>query len=148
MEKRIPSLDEFILNEEPQFKDVMRLDDILGKAKGDQNKQIQLATNMAKAITNPDKAMRRFEAAQEQLGDNHPVTKIFARRAKELGNPITINLEENVNEDKIGMHDTMFITKITSILNKQGIRSVFDKNDGTVIFKGTDDEQVKFKYYI
>jgi hypothetical protein len=43
---------------------------------------------MAHAITDKDKALRRYEAAVEVLGLDHDITKIFSERATELGNKI------------------------------------------------------------
>ena len=76
----------------------MRIGDILKKSHGDPEKAKQLALNMAKAITNRDKAKRRAEAA-EKLFDFHKegvfkkvltaLAEIFWNRYEQLGGRAT-----------------------------------------------------------
>lgn len=73
---------------EEDAKDDMRINDIVKKSKGNSEKEVMFARNMAKAITDKAKSLRRYQASKEILGDSHDVTAIFARRAKELGNDI------------------------------------------------------------
>jgi len=63
-------------------KDTARIEGIIAKAKGDKDKEVQLATNMANAITDREKATRRGKAA-EQL-NFHNIAKIFLDRARVL----------------------------------------------------------------
>ena len=65
-------------------KDNKRINDIISKAKGNHDKEIMFARNMAKSITDPKKSERRYLASQEILGDEHDVTKIFFDRFNEL----------------------------------------------------------------
>lgn len=82
------SLVEYIVNEDA--KDEMRVNDIITKSNGNAAKEENLAFNMAKAITDKSKAMRRYEAADKLLGKTHIVTVVFARRAAELGNNVAV----------------------------------------------------------
>lgn len=67
---------------EPGTKDVYRIKDIIKKSKGSRDKQLALTYQMAEAITKPDKAMRRGNAAQDE---GHPhIAKIFFDRNHEL----------------------------------------------------------------
>jgi hypothetical protein len=87
--KNIPEFDDFyVLNEDA--KDETRISDIIKKSNGHKDKEIQLASVMAKAITNKDKAIRRYEACVKLLDKNDPVTIIFGERANELGARITL----------------------------------------------------------
>jgi len=70
------------LNEAFDEKDHKRIEDIVKKAGGDRDKEISLATTMAKVITDKNKAERRAEAAEEQ-GLDH-LRKIFQNRANEI----------------------------------------------------------------
>jgi len=63
-------------------KDVVRIQDIIDKSRGDKGKQHQLASNMANKITDYDKAIRRGRAA-EDIGRTD-LADIFFGRAKEL----------------------------------------------------------------
>ena len=74
------------------IKDEMRIRDILLKANGSEAKAIQLATNMAKAITDKSKALRRGQAASDLAKIMHgqtillnTISNIFFKRAGELG---------------------------------------------------------------
>lgn len=68
---------ESLITESPQAKDIMRVKDIICKAGDDEEKAVKLAKTMTKLITNKDKAKRRWEAAEQHLGSDHPVTKVF-----------------------------------------------------------------------
>ncbi len=66
-------------------KDEMRINDIITKAKGDKNKEKQLAQNMADKITGIEKIEARYNAAVDILGIDSEIAQIFAKKAKELG---------------------------------------------------------------
>jgi len=70
-------------------KDVDRMHGIMMRANGVPSKAAKLAFNMAKAIKDKDKAIRRGKAALEYRGMNGPVgkavAKAFYQRAVELG---------------------------------------------------------------
>ena len=88
MNIHIPSFDDFILESlvlEASQKDVQRIQDIVTKSTGDKNKMITLANTMAKLITDKNKAFDRGVAADQILGADHEVTKIFFDRAEALG---------------------------------------------------------------
>ena len=68
-------------------KDALRIESLLTRAKGFDGKAIQLATVMARAITNADKALRRGRAAEEV--NQHDLAKIFFDRHRELAGPNT-----------------------------------------------------------
>ena len=53
--------------EHPEEKDYKRMEDIITKSKGDEEKMLQLCGQMAKSIKDHLKAMRRAEAAKEIL---------------------------------------------------------------------------------
>lgn len=61
-----------------QRKDVQRIRDILAKARGDADHAQRLATTMAHAITNVDKALRRSSAAMALR--EHALAEIFLQR--------------------------------------------------------------------
>lgn len=73
------------LNEAYGQKDKVRMEDIKTKAAGDEEKEIALATTQAKLISKGEKAAARAEAAVDVFGFDHPVTKVFQGRARELG---------------------------------------------------------------
>jgi hypothetical protein len=89
-QKELQTLEESLreLNEAFDPKDEMRISDIVKKSGGDKNKQISLASTMAKVIKDADKATRRAEAA-ESLGYPY-LAEIFYDRAAELsgGSPV------------------------------------------------------------
>ena len=58
-------------------KDTERIQGIMDKAKGDIAKATKLAQNMAKAIKDNSKMQRRYQAAVDLLGADHPVAKAF-----------------------------------------------------------------------
>lgn len=68
----------------PNFdpKDTVRIADIIRKSNGSKTKQISLASQMAKSIDKPDKALRRSNAAVDQ-GHVH-LAEIFHSRYEEL----------------------------------------------------------------
>ncbi len=73
-----------VLNEQtPEEKDYKRVDDIVRKAAGNEQKELQLAANMAKAITSKEKAFRRATAAEERGYTEQ--AKIFYQKAADLG---------------------------------------------------------------
>lgn len=80
---------EFV-NEMATNKDIKRIEDIIIKSKGSEQKQIQLATTMTNLIKDKQKSLQRYEAALEVLGLEHPVTQIFADKAKSLGNDVKL----------------------------------------------------------
>jgi len=73
------------LNESPEEKDIKRIEDIFKRGKGSDEKVLQLSRTMAKSINNPEKALRRAEAAWQLLGKkNNPIADYFLERYKEL----------------------------------------------------------------
>lgn len=80
-------------------KDMKRIEDIITKSKGDPKKQIKLATSMATKIKKKDKSLSRYEAAVQILGDANEITKIFAQRASELGNYISVTKSKDNDEN-------------------------------------------------
>ena len=81
-----PKVSTSVRNMDYEDKDVVRIEGIVAKAKGDRDKENQLATNMANSITDGAKALRRGRAAEEQ--NFHNIAKIFFDRAKTLGTAI------------------------------------------------------------
>ena len=73
------------LNEAYGQKDLVRMQDIRTKAAGDEEKEIALATTQARLIGKGEKAAARAEAAVYVFGFDHPVTKVFQERTRELG---------------------------------------------------------------
>jgi hypothetical protein len=73
------------LNEAYGQKDKVRMEDIRTKAAGDEEKEVALASTQARLIGKGEKAAARAEAAVDVFGWDHPVTKVFQERAKELG---------------------------------------------------------------
>lgn len=65
-----------------EAKDQMRIADILRKSKGSVTKARQLASNMARAITKSDKALRRARAAEDV--NEHCLANIFFIRYTDL----------------------------------------------------------------
>ena len=72
--------------EQPGEKDIQRIRDMKKKAGDDMGKLKQLAFNMAKAITDKDKAVRRAAAADQILKGKEAdiVAETFLARADEL----------------------------------------------------------------
>jgi len=88
----------------PEAKDVRRIADIVTKAGGDTDKAIRLARTMAKAITSPDKAMRRSLAARE--AGYQDIEDVFLVRFKELAG--SVSKPENF---KIRLSGVKFVKK-------------------------------------
>ena len=85
------------LNEVVSDKDITRIKDMFTKSKGDDEKVLQLARNMAKSIDDVDKAQSRAEAAWQILGkNNNPIADIFLDRVAELGGTSPIVLKQNL----------------------------------------------------
>lgn len=84
------------LNEAFDEKDEKRITDLIAKAKGDRDKENQLARAMANVIKDADKAIRRGEAAEDQ--NAYSVAKIFFDRAEELGADVSSKTKEEVKE--------------------------------------------------
>lgn len=72
------------VNESAGSKDVVRIKSLRDKAKGDPDKEIQYAENMAKAITKAGKAQARGEAAIFVFQGQNPVSDVFFKRVSEL----------------------------------------------------------------
>ena len=66
----------------PEKKDLDRINSIMAKANGSEQKAIQLASTMASRITDKDKMIRRYAAAAQLLGPDHPVTKCFSPKGE------------------------------------------------------------------
>jgi len=60
------------------------MQDIVKKSAGDSDKEVKLASTMAKLITDGGKAYRRYLAAKEVKGEHWEPTRIFLRRAAQL----------------------------------------------------------------
>lgn len=69
----------------PQPKDIKRIQDIITKSGGDMDKARSLASTMADKIKDANKMERRFNAAVQELGDNHPVTEEFRKACFAMG---------------------------------------------------------------
>jgi hypothetical protein len=72
---------------EAEEKDLQRLRDIKSKAAGNEFKVLQLAQQMAKSITDSDKALRRASAAEQIFKGTLcklKLVKIFEDRADEI----------------------------------------------------------------
>lgn len=74
-----------LTNESYEPKDLKRIKDFAKKSNGNLEKEINLANQMAKTLTNVDKAIGRAEAAAEIYGPEHEITQIFYDKAKKLG---------------------------------------------------------------
>lgn len=83
----------------PEKKDLDRINGIMSKANGSEQKAIQLATTMASRITDKDKMIRRHAAAVQLLGSDHPVTKCFSPKGETTepttGKPVLAFLQDS-----------------------------------------------------
>lgn len=86
---KITPYDEY-LNEAASAKDLKRIEDIIKKANGDSEKEKSLSVRMTNTIKNKEKGKNRYLAAVQLLGKDHPVTNIFAKKARELGFNVTV----------------------------------------------------------
>jgi len=73
------------VNEAYEPKDLKRVKDFAKKSGGDFEKEVALARQMAKTLTNVNKAIGRAEAAAEVYGGWNEIVQIFYDKAKELG---------------------------------------------------------------
>ena len=84
--------DEFYID----AKSIQRMKDIVTKSTRfgtvDLYKRKSLCVTMANAITDPKKALDRYEASTYVFGMNVPEANIFLDRAAELGNKEAINI--------------------------------------------------------
>jgi hypothetical protein len=86
-----------------EAKDATRIADIVRKSNGDPRKAQQLASNMAKAITKADKALRRAYAAQD-AGENTLAAFFFVRYRELSGctpDEVPVNQPEPMPELRI-----------------------------------------------
>lgn len=77
--------EQFILEKNPadtELKDEMRINDIIRKSGGDDEKAIKLAQTMASRITDRYKALRRSKAAS--AAGRSDLANVFSTRMKEL----------------------------------------------------------------
>jgi len=79
-------------------KDIMRMESIREKARGDYMQQIMYGYNMACAITEPGKAMARGYAAQEIFGEQSAMGQIFFERAYDLSGGRDVRPVASVNQ--------------------------------------------------
>jgi hypothetical protein len=79
-------------------KDLMRINDIIRKARGYTWEERKLAGTMCKLITDKNKAFRRYLAAKSIKGSEWAVTKIFLHRAQQLGHESALRIRENLNK--------------------------------------------------
>jgi len=100
-----------------QPKDLMRIKDIIKKARGYRWEERKLAETMCKLITDKNKAFRRYLAAKSIKGDDWDVTKIFLRRAQQLGHERALKIHEDLNK-KIVMK------KLNEKQNKYDIKTI------------------------
>lgn len=70
---------------DPETKDYKRINDMLAKAGTNHVQLMTLANKMANAITQKDKAERRYKAALEICGSSSVITNVFLNRCQELG---------------------------------------------------------------
>lgn len=102
------------LLESADAKDIKRINDLITKSKGSEDKQIQLANTMAKSIKNKVKSNNRYDAAYQILGPEHPVTNIFANKAKELGNDVKVlkPKEDSINSKPEFVYDNNIVDDV------------------------------------
>ena len=108
-EKEYPNFIVTFVNEMTTSKDLDRIGNLVKKAGGNEDKEIQLAIQMANAIKGREKALQRYEAALELLGKDSQVTQIFGEKAIHLGNKIDLDAEPKVKNTrgKLGSADTI-----------------------------------------
>lgn len=78
-------------------KDVMRMESIKEKARGDYMQQMLYAYNMSCTITEPGKAMARGYAAQEVFGEQSALGQVFFERAYDLSGGREVRPVASVN---------------------------------------------------
>lgn len=89
----------------PDVKDETRVKGILERAKGDVNKAGSLAANMANAIKDEEKLLKRSQAAIDMYGEDHPISQAFisavdAKHADEKVEDVKPKTEEKTNVQK------------------------------------------------
>lgn len=125
-------------------KDEMRINDIIAKAKGDKNKEKQLAINMADKITGIEKIEARYNAAVDILGIDSDIAQIFAKKAKELGSKI-----EPAKKVKFGSQFESSWRKIREEDNENKFKKgdIFNKyTDSTEYSVGFEDPWAAYFY--
>ena len=88
LKPKIEALEKIYMWVRPEIKDYERIRNIFSKSNKNSEKERMYAQNMAKAITDPEKAYRRYKAAK-YIGEINgkeawDVTNIFLMRALEL----------------------------------------------------------------
>lgn len=99
-------------------KDRKRVEDIIGKALGDTNKMVALATTMANRIGTYSKAEGRAMVAAELLGPEHPVTEVFHKKANELaGRPDsrTLTMVETTQHNEETLSNTIYFPTASAV---------------------------------
>jgi len=74
------------IGQKPEEKDIMRIEKI-GNMRHSWKQRVA-AEKMSKLITNKEKAFRRYLAAKQIGGEDWEITRIFLRRAVDLGHEI------------------------------------------------------------
>jgi len=95
-----------IIIKEFSGKDTQRIKDLFTKSAGDDTKLLRLAGNMAKSITDPQKAYDRGVAAKDML-DEPELQNIFFNRAKELG--LDPDTKQTKNSPSTNAKGTIFL---------------------------------------
>jgi len=124
-------------------KDVMRMESIREKARGDYMQQIMYGYNMACAITEAGKAMARGYAAQEVFGEQSAMGQVFFERAYDLSGgkdvrPVaSVNTLDTSEEGIEAEYDNIPIDEQPASRRPDPIRSnvmpAFNKSTMTVI---------------
>lgn len=121
----------------PEKKDLDRINGIMAKANGSEQKAIQLATTMASRITDKDKMIRRHAAAVQLLGSDHPVTKCFSPMGETTepttGKPVLSFLQES---------NPSIYQSIVKAFKSKGLN--FNSMDASKIQKLTPSEAFKY----
>jgi len=114
-------------------KDLMRVKDIVTKAKGDKDKEVQLAMAMAKSISTYSKATGRRDAALEL--DLPHIAKVFDDKAKEMN-------ESKVSMKYVKLYETFHDDKTEGALNQE--REDLIKRGEFKIYIGSEENVRKF----
>ena len=131
-------------SETPEPKDIKRIKDIITKSAGDMGKAQKLAANMVAKIKDLSKMERRYEAAVQELGETHPVTKEFEDGVISMGGSISRTLPQTttvspVSTDSVDNEPEEFSTEVES-LPVQDQPEVADKSEDPDNFYIESDE--------
>jgi hypothetical protein len=137
---------------EPEQKDLDRINGLIKRQVNGHVGMVRLAQDMAQAITDVQKAGRRYSAAKQILGVDNPATKVFEDRAMVLAglkdNPVFKPEEEPTEQPTAPQEKGGFVRdfKIASTRGVNDPLSFGQKFQGKTLIMHIDKDEYDIRY--